>query len=372
MHEVWNFLTQTRPLDIPLLNWVTALFVLFIFVVAQRVLVRFYHRITQSLADRTESSVDDLLFAAAEKPAYWLILLIGILSTVHVLNPPKSDFPLLSPIDHTVRITAIVLAIWFLWRLIEGSVANLTSKATRSESALDTQILPFVAKTLKAFLIITGVLVIAQNLGYSISGLIASLGIGGIAVAMAARDTIANIFGSLMILIDRPFSIGHWIRTKDFEGIVEEIGFRSTRIRTFSKTLVNVPNSILANMIIDNVNAMPKRRISMRIGLTYDTSPAKLTAAINGIEEIFKNHTGIDQDFFMVKFDEFADSSLSLLLYYFTKSTQWQEHLQVRQEVNLQVMELLEHLELEFAFPTQTVHVQQDPLTTPNEKESKL
>jgi MscS family membrane protein len=370
MHEAWISLTTTSPLGIPLLRWAAALVVLFVFVVAQRVVIRTYHRLTQALAGHTESRLDDLLFEAAEKPAYWLILLIGILATVHVLNPPKADFPLLGPIDHGVRIAAIVLTMWFLWRLIEGGAAHLTSHATRAESSLDLQIVPFLAKTLKAFLVVTGVLVIAQNLGYSISGLIASLGIGGIAVAMAARDTIANIFGSLMILIDRPFSIGHWIRTKDFEGVVEQIGFRSTRIRTFAKTLVNVPNSILANMVIDNIDAMPKRRVSMRIGLTYDTPPAKLAAAIEGIEDILKGHIGIDQEFSLVRFDEFADSSLSIFLYYFTKSTHWDEHLQVRQEVNLQIMALLDQLGLEFAFPTRTVHIQQDiaPRTTARRK----
>lgn len=354
----WSTIVHASPLGIPLLRWAVALLVLFAFVVAQRVLVRSYHRITQAIAGRTESRVDDLLFEAAEKPAYWLILLIGVLVTVHVLNPPAADFPLLGPIDRGVRIIAIMLAAWFLWRLIDGGAAHMGARAERAELAFDMQILPFVAKTLKAFLVVTGVLVVAQNLGYSISGLIASLGIGGIAVAMAARDTIANVFGSLMILIDRPFSIGQWIKTSEFEGVVEEIGFRSTRIRTFAKTLVNVPNSILANMVIDNIDAMPKRRIAMRIGLTYDTTPKQLQAAIDGIEAILKGHAGVDQEFFMVKFDEFADSSLSIYLYYFTATTRWDEHLSVRQEINLAIMELLEGMGLAFAFPTRTVHIE--------------
>lgn len=354
----WNIFVNASPLGIPLLRWAAALLVLFAFVVAQRVLVRSYHRITQAIAGRTDSHVDDLLFEAAEKPAYWLILLIGILATVHVLNPPAADFPLLGPIDHGVRIAAIVLAAWFLWRLIDGTAAHMAARAGHAEAGFDMQILPFIAKTLKAFLVVTGVLVVAQNLGYSISGLIASLGIGGIAVAMAARDSIANVFGSLMILIDRPFTIGQWIKTKDFEGVVEEIGFRSTRIRTFAKTLVNVPNSILANMVIDNIDAMPKRRIAMRIGLTYDTTPVQLQAAIDGIESMLKGHTGVDQEFHMVKFDEFADSSLSIYLYYFTATTRWDEHLQVRQEINLAIMEMLTGMGLSFAFPTRTVHIE--------------
>jgi len=197
-------------------------------------------------------------------------------------------------------------------------------------------------------------------MGYSISGLLASLGIGGIAIAMAAKDTIANVFGSIMILVDRPFAIGDWVKTSEFEGVVEEIGFRSTKIRTFERTLVNVPNSALANMVIDNIDARNERRIKMRIGLTYDTTPAQMEAAIAGIEAILRDHPGVDQSYKLVKFDEFADSSLSIFLYYFSASKVWAEYLQVRQEINLQIMQLLESLDLEFAFPTQTVHLQKE------------
>jgi MscS family membrane protein len=175
---------------------------------------------------------------------------------------------------------------------------------------------------------------------------------------MAAKDTIANVFGSVMLLVDRPFTIGDWIKTKEFEGVVEEIGFRSTRIRTFAKTIVNVPNSMLANMVIDNIDARPKRRVKIRIGITYDTTPAQMQQAITGIENILKYHIGVDQEFSLVKFDEFEDSSLSIFLYYFTNTTHWEEYLQIRQEVNMQIMELLEELGVEFAFPTRTLHLQ--------------
>jgi len=140
--------------------------------------------------------------------------------------------------------------------------------------------------------------------------------------------------------------------------VVEEIGFRSTRIRTFEHTLVNVPNSLLANMVIDNIDARSKRRVKMRIGLTYSTSPERMQRAIEGIEAILDNHPGVDQHFKMVKFDEFADSSLSIFLYYFSASKEWPRYLQVRQEVNLQIMQLLESLDLEFAFPSRTIYMQ--------------
>jgi len=291
-----------------------------------------------------------------------LIFVIGLLLSVHLLNLDAQIFPVIDLIDGACRIASIVIGVWFLWRLLEGLAVYFTARAKETESSLDDQLVPFIAKTLKIFLVLTAVLVVAQNMGYSVSGLIASLGIGGIAVAMAAKDTIANIFGSVMILVDRPFMVGDWIKTSQFEGVVEQVGFRSTRIRTFARTLVNVPNSTLANMVIDNIDQRSERRIKMRIGLTYDTTPAQMKAALAGIEQLLCEHPGVDQKYKLVKFDAFEDSSLSIFLYYFSSSKVWDEYLQVRQEVNLQIMELLESLELEFAFPTQTLHIAQETM----------
>jgi len=358
MHDLWMHLNSVSLLDIALGRWLLTILALFATVVAQRLIVGTFHTLSSTLADATRTRLDNLLLEAAERPAGMLVFVLGILASLHILQPPAASFPLVTLADQAVRILSILIGIWFLWRLIDGMAAYLAAHATKTDAALDSQLIPFIVKTLKIFLSLTAVLVVAQNMGYSVSGLIASLGIGGIAIAMAAKDTLANVFGSLMILVDRPFKIGDWIRTPEFEGVVEEIGFRSTRIRTFAKTLVNVPNSQLANMVIDNIDAMTKRRVKMRIGLTYDTPAEKMQQAIAGIEQILKAHIGVDQEFSLVKFDEFEDSSLSIFLYYFTKSTHWDEYLQVRQEINLQIMQLLEGLGLAFAFPTRTVHLE--------------
>ena len=360
MQELWSQLTTSTLLEIKLIHWLLAALTLFVTVIAQRVFISTFQRLARRVAGHTETKLDDVMFAAAERPAGLLVLVLGLIATVHVLHPPVEAFPLIAFADNAGRIISIVIGVWFLWRLIDGLSAYFTARAKQTDSAMDSQLVPFVAKTAKIFLVLTAVLVVAQNMGYSISGLIASLGIGGLAIAMAARDTIANIFGSIMILVDRPFTVGDWIKTSEFEGVVEEIGFRSTRIRTFEKTLVNVPNSSLANMVIDNIDARAVRRIKMRIGITYATSTSQMQQAIAGIERILSEHPGVDQEFKLVKFDEFADSSLSIFLYYFSRSKIWGEYLQVRQEVNLQIMELLESLGLEFAFPTRTVHLEQE------------
>jgi len=359
MASLWEQIQTWSWLDIAVTRWIASVVILFIVVAGRRWVLRLFHALAQGLAERTDTPLDNLLLEASEKPAGWLIYILGILAAVHVLNPPVTTFPILPAMDQLGRIASILIGAWFLWRLIDGLAAYFTARAVQTESSLDDQLVPFVAKTLKIFIIMTGVLVVAQNMGYSISGLIASLGIGGIAIAMAAKDTIANVFGSIMILVDRPFTVGNWIKTSEFEGVVEEVGFRSTRIRTFARTLVNVPNSTMANMVIDNIDARSKRRVKMRIGLTYGSSPEQIQAAIDGIEGLLASHVGVDQDLYLVKFDAFEDSSLSIFLYYFTKTTHWEEYLQVRQEVNMQIMQLLESLKLEFAFPTRTVHLEQ-------------
>ncbi|MDQ6967614.1 MAG: mechanosensitive ion channel family protein [Mariprofundaceae bacterium] len=355
--EIWQTLQQWEILDIPTSRWLLSFLLITITIAAQRYIIKVFHHITRTITAHTETPLDDLLLTAAEKPASWLILMVGLIVSIHTLNPPLKAFPLVNIFDNTARIAAIALGSWFTWRLIDGFSAYFSARAAHTQTALDDQLVPFITKTLKIFLIFTLTLVLAQNMGYSISGLIASLGIGGLAVAMAAKDSISNIFGSIMILIDRPFTVGDWIKTKEFEGVVEEVGFRSTRIRTFAKTLVNVPNSQLANMVIDNIDAMPKRRVKMRVGITYDTTPEKMQQAVTSIEKILKQHVGVDQAFSLVKFDAFEDSSLSIFLYYFTKSTHWDEYLQVRQEINLEIMQTLEELKLEFAFPSRSLYL---------------
>jgi len=367
MQQFWTLLSEKTLLDITLGHWLLAVIALFMTFATQRIALTLFQRMAKKLAARTKTQLDDVLLTAAEQPASMLIYVLGLMLTVHLLHPPADVFPLVAIADQSARIIAIIIGIWFLWRLITGLAAYFSTRARETDSALDDQLVPFVAKTLRIFLVMTAVLVVAQNMGYSISGLLASLGIGGIAIAMAAKDTISNIFGSIMILVDRPFTVGDWIKTTEFEGVVEEIGFRSTRIRTFERTLVNVPNSSLANMVIDNIDARSQRRIKMRIGLTYDTTPAQMTAAIAGIEEILLNHPGVHQSYKLVKFDEFENSSLSIFLYYFASNKVWAEYLQVRQEVNLQIMELLESLELNFAFPTRTLHIEKEEMLAAQE-----
>jgi MscS family membrane protein len=163
-----------------------------------------------------------------------------------------------------------------------------------------------------------------------------------------------------MIIFDRPFQVGDWVKAGDLEGIVEEVGFRSTKVRTFAKTLISVPNNIIANMALDNFSRMPKRRIHLTVGVTYDTTPALMREAVAQIRTLLRSHPAIDQEFFLVNFTDFGASSLNIMVYCFTRTTVWGEYLDAREDVCLKIMDILEELGLEIAFPSTTVYLRQD------------
>jgi MscS family membrane protein len=205
-------------------------------------------------------------------------------------------------------------------------------------------------------IIVILLVLVLRELGFDVSGIVTGLGVGGLAFALAAKDTLANWFGALMIFTDHPFDIGHWIKTSTLEGVVEEIGMRSTRVRTFAKTVVSVPNSALANDVVENLSRMPMRRVYFTLGVTYATTPAMMRESVARIEEILKKHPQVDQELIMVKFTDFGDSSLNILIYYFTTTTKWAEFLTIRGEINLAIMEALGEIGVSVAFPSRSIY----------------
>jgi MscS family membrane protein len=215
-----------------------------------------------------------------------------------------------------------------------------------------------VRKAAKVFLVITGSVMVVQNLGYSVASLLAGVGIGGAALAFASKDAVANVFGSIVIFVDRPFLIGDWIEVGDVEGTVESVGIRVTRVRTFANSVLTIPNAQFTILPINNWSRMRKRRIKLTVGLTYDATPDGVRAAVEAIRGIIRADDRLDQEFFLVNFHDFGESSLDIFCYLFTRTTDWTEHMQIRQEFMLAVMQAMADLDLQFAFPTRTVHVQ--------------
>lgn len=223
---------------------------------------------------------------------------------------------------------------------------------------VDKILIPFLSKIMRSIVLALAFVVIASTWGYDVSGFIAGLGLGGLAFALAAKDLLANIFSGIVIITDKTFSIGDWIKTNEIEGTIETINFRSTRIRAFDQSVITVPNSSLVNAPIINFTKRSLRRITFQIKMTYDTPSDKIKACISDIESLLKAHPDIDRNSLLVKFDSFGDSALELFLYFFTKTTVWEEYLNIKQDVNFKIMKILETHGVALALPSTTVYVE--------------
>ncbi|WP_323756396.1 mechanosensitive ion channel family protein [Roseivirga sp.] len=262
----------------------------------------------------------------------------------------------------------------FCYKMVDVLGAYMKKVAERTQNTLDDQLVPLVRKILKTFVILVGIMAILDGLKFDIWPLITGLSIGGLAVALAAQDTLKNFFGSVMIFVDRPFQIGDWITSDDVDGTVEEVGFRSTRIRTFRDSLMYVPNSVISNRTVDNHGKRQYRRYFTKLAITYDTPTDLIEVFVKGVEKIVLNHPDTRKDSYNIFLNDYGASSLDVMLYIFFKVPTWNEELRCRQEIMLSVNRLAEKLGVRFAFPTQTLMVEQFPgklSLTPNYNQSK-
>ncbi|KAF5410162.1 MAG: Small-conductance mechanosensitive channel MscMJ [Candidatus Methanocomedens sp.] len=312
------------------------------------------------LTQKTSTEFDDLLVHASKAPIGYLILLHGFYIAIITLQLPETigvvNIGVIVKNAYILILSFILL--YYLFKLIDLVGHFIYGITEKTESKLDDQLAPLIVKSLRIFVITLGILFILNNFGYNIASLLAGLGIGGLAFALAAQDTVSNLFGSFTIFSDKPFHMGDWIKIGDFEGTVEDVGFRSTRIRRFDQAQVTVPNSQFIKNGVINYTAMKKRRIKFNLGVTYATTAAQMTEVVEGIKQIIKEDHRFDHNFYMVHFTDFGDYALNIFVYCFTKTTVWDEYLTVREEFHLKIMQMLEEMGVEIAFPTQTVYVE--------------
>jgi len=238
---------------------------------------------------------------------------------------------------------------------------EVIAKEKKNDFMIDSQIVPLISRSSRVMVILLGTLFALQNLGVNVMSVLAGLGVGGLALALAAKDTAANLFGSIMIFLDRPFKVGENVIISGIEGEVEEIGFRCTRIRTLNDSVVSIPNSEVANSKIENLEQRRYRRTNVILGLTFDTPPEKVEAFLEGIKNILGKNEIILHDKTNVIFKGFGLSSLDILINYFAFVKEWGDDMILRQNVFLEVMNLAKELKVNFAYPTQTLHVETIP-----------
>ena len=354
MNELVEKLLNYLPED----TWIFKIFI----VVLLTMIIGFIQRKTFNRLikkfEQTDNIWDHVLTSSLSKPLYLLIWILGITLAAKIAQN-NTENPLLT-IANPIRDIGIILSIsWFLTRFISKSKIKLVQQGFKSGKPVDITTADAISKLLRISVIITAGLIILQKLGYSISGLLAFGGIGGLAIGFAAKDLLANFFGGLMIYLDRPFNVGDWIRSPDreIEGTVEKIGWRLTTIRTFDKRPLYVPNSVFTNIAVQNPSRMSHRRIHETIGIRYDDAN-KMKDIVNSVKSMLQNHDEIDTgQTLIVNFNEFAPSSLDFFIYTMTKTTNWIKYHEVKQDVMLKIIDIIEQHGAECAFPTSTVHL---------------
>ncbi len=354
----WIILEELMQVFIILTNiwWmkiVAAVFIFLFFLFLRRVFTRYFFKLLLKLAHKSATDIDTNFLLAFEGPLGMLFIILSIYFALTILPLTSYQNYLLLKF---LRVALIVLVTWGLYNL-SGTILH-EGTAQKLGLQVDRILIPFLSKVLKVVIIALALSVIAQEWGYEVSGLIAGLGLGGLAVALAAQDALSNIFGGIIIITDKPFTIGDWISTPSVEGTVEDITFRSTKIRGFAHSLVSVPNAKLADEPITNWTRMGKRRINFYLGVTYTTPPAKLKKCVQLIRELLENHPGVHQETIFVHFERFNESSLDIFLYFFTITTNWGEFLKIKEEINFSIMEILEREGVSVAFPSRSLYLE--------------
>jgi MscS family membrane protein len=337
-------------LALPLLLGVAAL----IGAVASRLLLA---GVTHAVA-RTRNEWDDAILSRLGGPLTAVLTLVALSALLPWLALYR---PAAEASYRVVRVGFFLVFFWSLWRLVDVIRQVLSHTRWARASASSRALLPLSARVAKVMVVAIAVVAVLSLLGYPVASLIAGLGIGGLAVALAAQKTVENLFGAFSIGVDQPFREGDFVKIEDFVGTVEAVGLRSSRFRTLDRTIVTIPNGRLAEMRLESFTARDRLRLSTVIGLEYRTTPAQMREVLSGFERMLREHPKIWPDAVVVRFREFAASSLDIEIMAWFQTGDWGEFQLIRQEILLQFMDVVERAGTSFAFPTQTVHIASTP-----------
>jgi len=335
------------------LNWAISLSFIVGAIIAGKILYWFSGKVLKQITKKTKTRLDDILIDMLEEPIVFAIITFGFWLGITRLNFSESADTWFKNLVHvfiTINITWLISRVFV--SLVNEYIKPLTEK---TESDLDDQLLPVVKKGINSIIWILGIIIALNNAGYDVGALLAGLGIGGLALAMAAKDSVSNIFGGFTIFTDKPFKINDRIRIGSYDGTVVEIGLRSFRLQTLDGTVVTIPNSQITGSMVENVTLEPARKILMNLGLTYDTTPEQMQLAMDILRSIAEKQEGLTQDT-KIAFTDYGDFSLGILFIYYIKKEA--DILGVRTSINLEILKQFNENKLNFAFPTQTIQVE--------------
>jgi MscS family membrane protein len=346
-------LFNVRTSENTVTHYAISAFLLVIALLARRIVTAFLFPLLRKLAAKTTTTFDDKLFPALEGPVAAFIMVFGFFAALNVLKlTPEAD----EYLGYGSRVAFSLVIFWGLWRVLASLLEHVNEVAREKQMGI-AAFMPWIKKTLLTVFMVLGVLLTIQGLGYDVKAILAGLGIGGLAFALAAQDTLANVFGAIVVAIDQPFKIGETVKIGPNTGGVEDIGLRSTRIRLVDKSLMVIPNKTVAAETITNLSRFTRRRHEQVIGLTYDTKPEQMEAMVDEIRRIVTSQPEVDGAGVHVYFRDLSASSLDIWLVYETPDPDFAASMRVKQRINLAIMQAVEARKLAFAFPTQTVHL---------------
>ena len=331
-------------------RWMAFLVVVLVAVVGRRLIIVLLSFLMRRIAARSRNK---LLLPALEDPAATLFMVLGIIAALAVI-------PIWPSVPHAVTLGERgALAAVILWGLAcaGGAVVDHFAEGARARRLHIAAFIPLIKRTLGTLFLLFSILVVFESLGFEVKTFLAGLGIGGLAFALAAQDTIANLFGSFVVVMDQPFYVGEFIRVASYEGTVEEIGLRSTKLRTAQRTQIVIPNKTVASEVITNYTRMPQRRVDTTLGVTYDTPPEKIQAILEDLRALLRANPAVHQGQIVVSLADFNDSSLRVQILYFTADPDWDRHMAVREQINLAILRAFAARGVALAFPSSVIHL---------------
>lgn len=314
--------------------------------------------VVRSLMKKPRKKIENfvtILMEGLAGPVSFLVAFTGIYFSILILNF-HGTVNLLALNIIQLLLTFTVIRV--LYVVIDDVAYHSKSLASETESRLDDQLIPVLRKLVKVIIAAVGIVFFMQLKGYPVTGIITGLGIGGLAFAFAAQDSIAGIFASVALFLDKPFMVGDFIQVGSLSGTVEEIGLRSTRIRTLGKTLVTIPNKEIVDSTIDNLSKRPVRRCEISIGVTYDATAEQMEKLVTALRELLVTDEMAEENGSYVHFNTFGDSALIVDMVFFIRTIDYAEFLEARQAINIRIMNIVQELGMDFAFPSTTVYLE--------------
>ena len=340
---------------IPLANFMAAILAFLFFLLLRKLFSSWIIASLLRITSRTQTNLDDMIVRELRDPLRFFFVVLGI----------RIFFQLIFLETHWIKLfldAATIYTVFWVLYAITPALKESLYRFSHTNDHLSYELSNFLIRIIRIFIVLIGVMAILYNFGINVTAFFASLGIGGLALALAAKDTAANLFGSIALLVDHSGKVGEWIKVGDIEGTVEDIGMRTTKIRTFEKSLIAIPNAIVANSPIENYSRRGTRRIKIFIGLTYDTPRKTITAILADLRTLLDTHPDIAQnETKLVNFRDFNPSDLGIMIYTFAARSEWKTYLEIREDINLRIMEIIEKHGADFAFPSQSLYVESLP-----------